>query len=720
MQNMLNFNVESTMKLLILLFVASGYAADYCPKHCTCVRPNGGAIATCTRLDPLNQQFSDDIAHLVLKSEEKITFEDGIFLKLGLDQLYTIQAINTSLESVHVNAFSGLSKLNEIDLSDNNIILIHPDTFKNNSNLKTLTLSGNPLQLTQVLESKQNYFLSSSTLRNLELSRCQLTELKPNTFSHLPNLEYINLSSNLLKNLDSNTFESVKFLDEIDLSNNNISSFTTELFYDIDDLSILNLRNNSLTNFDYVDIADLKQLDLSYNHLTEINSQTFDGVPDLTHLNISNNRIERISEDALTDMSALRYLDLSYNSLKGPLPEYLLEQNKELETLHLAGNKNLGEFRRFAGHFSLLYKLDISNCGLRVIKNDSFHSMPYIAILDMSTNSFNSLPKGLFSNLHRLNDLELAHNNLEKLDTDLFINNSHLRKLNLHSNQLSHVPITVFKTTPLLTILDLSNNFISYLWRLENTEYINSNNFLSKLEFLNLNGNQLKFVHRSNFEIFTSLKTLDIFNNPIKCDKLFATFIEWLISHNIKSAKYVGKSGKIELESELKNIEWQDLWRMVCDEPYSKPAIDKTQDENNEDVINNTIFITDRIDTFEVEEREMVKVEEAYIWPMVLFILCGFTVILAVGNLLVLVIYKLRDSNLYSSGSYKSAFIAPFRHTGMTSDGSSRYHKLYEECSVPNPPTVKTNVFTAPIMDSLAKLHYSVITKPQSKDENLV
>lgn len=724
--------------ILVSLFglLCGVLSEDDCPISCKCTKGIDGFIAHCTALNASIQQFPEYITDLViadLESRNRLTLENGIFENLGLQKVINIKIINSSLNFVHANAFHGLNDLDDVNLSNNEIPLFHPDTFKTNSKLQRLLLKGNPLQLTQILKAEHNYLLSSSSLLELDLSHCQLKELTSNTLSQLPNLQYINLASNNIKTIDSQTFKNVEFLEEIDLSNNNIASFETGLFSDIEDLTTLTLVNNSLTSFDNVDIPDLKELDLSHNHFTVLTSESLEGVPDLSLLNVSHNKIESISEDAFVGLLELRYLDLSWNNLKGPLPKFLLEGNKDLETLSLAGNTELKVFDGFGVEFGVLYKLDISECELTELTANSMQGMSFLAILNISGNALTSLDPSVFVKIPRLNDLDASYNKLTSLEANLFEKNSHLKKLNLAGNLIKTLSPRLFRPIPALTSLDVSNNEIHTLWSENDTNYIKNHNLCSQLKYINLSGNKLKSLHKYSFESFINLKSINIFDNPLQCTPSFSALIEWMLLFKINPSVHDGKSNSMELDLESRNLQWDDLLKNVCKLADNEPTTAKPEQKTEKLELNTTFYITvplpdlpavpvvnpENMDLITPDQMDNTSSEYSYIWPFLLVILCGISILLALGNLIALLMYRSRYN--YRGANYRETLMAPFKHTTIKMNGgASRYHKLYEECSVPNTPIVKSKIVGNPVFTTKSELKFTVLGKPAAKGVQMV
>uniref|UniRef100_A0A1B6EY50 LRRCT domain-containing protein n=1 Tax=Cuerna arida TaxID=1464854 RepID=A0A1B6EY50_9HEMI len=720
----------------ICLVVVMGYLAvalaldEDCLEHCSCSK-GMSSIARCTQLST-DMLFPERVKYLIVDSVPnlQINLTKGFFREVGLQQLLSIQISHCLITYVDVGAFEGLSELTDVDLSDNGLIFIHRDTFETNSRLERLNLSANPLQLTQLLKAEQDYFLKSSSLLELDLSNCQLSNIDKRLLSQVINLQYINLKSNDIRVIDDYIFENVPLLDEVDLSDNMLLSLNDEIFEDIEELTTLNLRNNLIENIEELDMPGLKELDVSLNNIKLIKKNTFEGVPDLSTLNISHNKITWISEETFKDLIELRYLDMSHNSLIGPLPKFIFEENQYLETLSIEGNNGMHIFEGFSTELPRLYKLDISDCGLHNITNSSFSGMPSLAILNASMNSLTTLNHVMMSKLHRLNTLDLSHNEITKVGAHTFSKNSHLRKLNLSNNKIHHLSPNTFDTTPYLSYLDISNNQLSHVWHANESEYMKKNQLLSQLEKLNIAGNKIKELHKHSFSHLINLQAINIQNNPLECTSEFPAFVEWMYKYHIQPLEHIGKTPAAEEKLEKFNLQWDDLFMEVCKlqkaekiEIKTKPVRGEEMDDGKEHDLNfyqytviEDVKLNDaKLDKENEMAMEATQVDElaeevtSYMWPTFLVVFSIVFLLLAIGNTLALLIYN-RNRNPYNTVGMKTVFASPFKRTMVKLDTTPRYHKLYEECSVPNTPIVKGNLLGNIVSSTLSK----------SKNDNVV
>ncbi|KAL1464284.1 hypothetical protein WDU94_003946 [Cyamophila willieti] len=719
--------------LLALLGACASLAPDStCPAQCRCtLNSSGGTIARCSTLDAAEQQFTGNIQRLEVSNIAAQdgwlnTLEDRLFVDLGLSHLDSIKITNTSLKSIDINAFRGLPNLYDLDLSNNNIITIDPDTFEFSSFLHRLVLAGNPLK-----PEVNKYFLKSESLTELDISRCNLSRITPEMFSKLDNLIFLNIASNNLKDIGHFwNYKDFEFVEELDLSDNQIQKIDTKILSDHSELVTLNLRKNLLESFDYVDIPELEDLDISQNRFQEINANTFKNVPEVIHVNMSYNQIHFIAEDSFIHVSNLKHLDLSHNKIKGPLPVYMLTKNPDIENLKLSGNKNMKVFtgeEGLSGQHNNLYVLDISDCGLEVIKSNSFQRMENIATLNLSSNAIRILDADVFSKLRRLSVLDISNNQLLTLNTSLFSATTELRKLIVSGNPLMNFSPKLFLHVHHLHYLDASHCQLTEVWSFRDAAFMNTHKILANLEFFNLSNNDIKHFHISDFSSPHALTTVDIRNNPLSCTKHFTELIQWFISQEIDPERQ-----KNELSTELldfdnndkaveKSFEWKEVIEQVCptssdlaksvkkfknvigsetikvieEELTQRKKEMTTETSKTDSTLTLLIPGVDLDDIFPANEspeqteedpnkkgEELLHYYNMYGWIYWTFVLFVLVLLMAIINL--------TGALCCRQAPARPSYIGPVGgYVRTKNDGGSLYYKLYEECSVPNNPIVK-------------------------------
>lgn len=384
------------------------------------------------RLDAGIQKFSSSITDLEVinvTQQFPILLEANFFKKVGLERVTSIKILNSQIVNIDPKAFNDLKELFAVNITNSNIGSLHPDTFANNTKLRLLTLDNN--DLSQMQSADSNYLLKVPALEELSLSGCNLKRLLPTAFDKLENIVFINLSNNQIQTLPEKLFQSTKNIEELDLSSNNITTLPENIFKNTI-LSILNLRYNHIeSKLDFA-TPDIQRLDLSHNNITNIGSAMFSKMTGVTSLILKGNGITKIHSAAFAPMKSMRQIDLSMNDLEQVSTD-LFSTNRELDMIRLNDNYRLKSlplegFNSTFGKFNV-YHLDISNCDISEISDDTFKNMPEIRTLNMAWNNFETVSMDLFKSMPGLIDLNLSNNIIIEIDNLTFVRNLSLKKV---------------------------------------------------------------------------------------------------------------------------------------------------------------------------------------------------------------------------------------------------------------------------------------------------
>ncbi|XP_059198159.1 toll-like receptor 7 [Centropristis striata] len=273
---------------------------------------------------------------------------------------------------------------------------------------KTLDVSGNNIFF---LHSR---FLNLRELRCLNLSGNAMSQsLNGSEFSYLTNLQYLDFSSNRLDLLYSTAFQELKNLVVLDISSNNH-------YFESEGLThMLNFTKN---------LKNLKILLMNHNKIststnTEMESQS------LERLEFRDNRLDVLWRDGDTRYASyfkklynLTVLDISRNNLHFIPKEVFSGLPEKLTELHIRDNKLKDQAFDWE---KLLY-------------------LRYLEVLDLSANSFTSVPPQLSNCAKSLKKLLLHKNQIVKLTPDFLKDAFTLKHLDLSYNLIEHIEESSF------------------------------------------------------------------------------------------------------------------------------------------------------------------------------------------------------------------------------------------------------------------------------------
>lgn len=386
---------------------------------------------------------------------------------------------------------------------------------------------------------------------------------------------YINLSQNNLQRIPENVFDQLETLEELDLSYNSLKSLPANLFANTS-LAILNLKGNSISNDLRFGGKMLQRLDLSFNQIHTIHHGMFDRMIGLTNLNLNGNDLGSIQIDSFISLKNLRYIDLSINKLE-QVSSMLFYKNSKLEVMHLGDNPRLSQlptdgFISHNGYFKIYY-LDISNCAIGALGHKTFSTMPHLTTLKLAWNNINNLDRDTFASLTRLIDLDLSNNLIKKLDYKIFKNNNDLTKLSLAGNPLGRLSLRMFMPLRKLRELDVSDCDLTTLLVDNHNSYVTGKKyaFFETLRSFNASFNQIHKISSDEIRGFKHLRSLDISQNPLKCNEGFQDFIRYvslnsqIFPHKMPSLERIIEDNSESVSMQLRDqSSWSSLAHEVC------------------------------------------------------------------------------------------------------------------------------------------------------------
>ncbi|KAB2098453.1 hypothetical protein ES319_A01G240500v1 [Gossypium barbadense] len=361
------------------------------------IPPTLFGIPSLQRLDLSHNQFNGSI---------------GDFHDKASSLLNTLDLSNNKLKGQFPTPLFELRGLEILHLSSNNFSgLIPMNAFQNLGNLLSLDLSHNRLSIDATATNIS--LLSFPTFTGLGLASCNLTEF-PGFLKNQSSLMYLDLSNNHIHGKIPDWIWKPIDLLRLNLSDNFLVGFERPLKNITSSVQIIDLHVNQLQGEIPIPTLDATYLDYSDNNFSSVlPAHIGDSLQRVSFFSISNNNIHGSIPPSICSSTSLRVLDLSNNSLSGPIPQCLfqmsgslgvldLRQNNlsgiisdtfskscKLQTLKLDQNRLEGKVPKSLGNCKMLEVLDIGNNQI----NDSFpwhlKNIAKLHVLVLRSNKFN-------------------------------------------------------------------------------------------------------------------------------------------------------------------------------------------------------------------------------------------------------------------------------------------------------------------------------------------
>lgn len=346
------------------------------------------------------------------------------------------------------------------------------------SYLQTLSLANNNISGTITSELSELH-----QLKKLDLSHNVLSGSIIPSLGNLTSLKWLDLSGNALSNaIPAELFTNCEALHFLSLAGNFLEGSIPESLGSCRSLRVLNLSFNYLSDLmpsSMQALTDLSQIDLSHNSLYGP-LPAFQ--PYMVDVRLQNNKFSGTISAQIGSCLMLEYVDLSSNFITSELPDSM-QKLESLSILNLANNFISGSVPSWLQILNSLKELNLSYNVLYGQIPSSIGSLKDLETADFSHNSLLGEVPSSFSGCTQLKNLDLSSNNFSGILPDTMM--SGLMSLKLSNNQLTgQLPDTTNSQCGFLQHLDLSRNHfhgsVQQLASCEKMEYLNiSHNLFS-------------------------------------------------------------------------------------------------------------------------------------------------------------------------------------------------------------------------------------------------
>lgn len=464
-------------------------------------------------------------------------------LFVGLEKLRLLDISHNPISHLRRGHLFGLTKSTEILTEGNTFWSINTDVFANlflkeQSATKGSSVSGNTRNWTEVSDRKiraietdqENEIFhrfrrdtSGQNTENLRVKLCMTygivtaveklneAETVPEGCMEVPFNQHVGQLS--LRDLGIKSFQDGWYklgtanVGSIDLSNNEITEITKEVLNDLP--------------------KSIKFVTLTGNLIKHIWSDVIEN-PHLRSLNFKANAIESIEENAFNKTN-LQGLYLADNKLEDLTFARTLPTS--VSELILTSNQITHIIPGVFSHLKNLYYLNMGHNKITKLQNNAFQGLDTLPILILTRNRIAEIEPRAFSDLKMLTTLYMYQNQISVLDKNTFTDLTMLTELNMVSNKISDLSIEALANLPKsLEFLYLDGNELKHLKR---GSFVDAPKFtlslkenqlsdidpgafqLPTLRDLYLNNNTLSRINGDSFEGLPSLRQLELSGNNI-------------------------------------------------------------------------------------------------------------------------------------------------------------------------------------------------------------
>jgi Leucine-rich repeat (LRR) protein len=370
--------------------------------------------------------FRTRITNGLYLSHNNITVVNGKDFK-ELEKVRYIDLSYSNIAEIKGSPFLELDSLEQLHLQYNNLEDedITASTLNSSGNLWDLDLTGNKLQSIPDLNGKYFPYLqklnvggnmisliTNTQLRNM--TSLSVLILRENPIELIDNEAFIecwkitdlNLDFTRVKNLPN--MSSMGKLTDLHIVHSKLVEFPEDICTTNPRLIIIEATANNLQTFtNFSNCRNLFSLALDHNSIPNIPQGVLNGLTKLDILKLHENEIGCIASGVFNDLRILKSLTLYHNQIEH-LPAGIFSKLTALRKLNLGFNRILSLPDGLFSNNTLLTNLWLNDNSIHQVHVTAFGLMPYLEVLNMSSNFFCSLefPDAGFPSL-RILSLEL-------------------------------------------------------------------------------------------------------------------------------------------------------------------------------------------------------------------------------------------------------------------------------------------------------------------------
>lgn len=420
----------------------------------------------------------------------------------------------------------------------------------------------------EYLDLERNQLGANITAALMPLKRLRYLYLTANHITEVnylpPTLRVLSLAGNNFTQIPLASLQACTELSYLNIGYNKIAEIVENGFFEWgNQLQTLLLRNNKITRLNYGafnGLDSIKEISLSFNDIHYVHGNVFENISrtlkilelsfgiyredfpmeqlkcltELIWLGLDNNNLKVISDESLTTMRELTYINLSFNRI-AVLPRniFMADIHRNLMDVDLSYNMISAIFPYTFDSLATLQFVTLAYNRIHTLDKHCFNNLPYLVQLDLTYNNLRNISENIFTFLPSLQRLDLMANGMEAMTFKMFkhvSNESMPLRLNISHNRLTHLDGEI-SSFLYIHLIDASHNHLGetqsfrHLGYALRTLFLQHNNItqlvnhafgdLEYLEILNLSHNRIAALRRRSFQGLQCLQELDLSNNQL-------------------------------------------------------------------------------------------------------------------------------------------------------------------------------------------------------------